>query len=429
MSLLNILKKQSEEKVVVIGLDGVPYTLLKRFINSGAMPNLTQIVGEGTLLQMDSSLPEVSSVAWTTFFTGVNPAIHGIYGFMDLRPRTYEVYFPNTLDIKSDAIWDTFGKVGKRSVIINIPHTYPARTINGVLISGFVAIDIKKASYPDSAYEYLNGMGYRIDVDTQKAGESLDYLVEDIKLTFDKRKEAILHFFDKEPWDLFISVISETDRLHHFMWDALDNVNHQYHNFFMEFYKDIDQFLGCIYDRCSKFNPKPKFLMLSDHGFTGIEKEIYLNYWLKENGYLVLSKESTKTVEDIADSTKAFALDPSRIYINLKDKYPKGCISPGREYDDLREELTKRLLETGVIKSVFKKEEIYSGPLFAHAPDLVLLSKEGYDLKGSVAKDVFMAKGKLNGMHTHHDAMFFVNEHVERNKKLKISDVAQFIFS
>ena len=97
MALLGKLFGSSKErrKALIIGLDGVPYTLMKRFIDEGVMPNTAALIKTGALCRMTTSLPEVSSVAWTSFMTGVNPGRHGIYGFMDLRPRTYDMFFPD----------------------------------------------------------------------------------------------------------------------------------------------------------------------------------------------------------------------------------------------------------------------------------------------------------------------------------------------
>ena len=105
-------------------------------------------MGRGTLLQMDTSIPDISSVAWTSFMTGSNPGRHGIYGFLDLQPNSYKIYFPNSRHIQSKTLWDVAGGAGRRSVVINVPSTYPAQPLNGVLISGFVAININKATYP-----------------------------------------------------------------------------------------------------------------------------------------------------------------------------------------------------------------------------------------------------------------------------------------
>ena len=110
---------------------------------------------------METSLPEVSSVAWASFMTGKNPGEHGIFGFLELKDASYDLHFPNYTDVKCPAFWES---AGVPSVVLNIPQTYPARPFNGVMTSGFVALDLRKATYPDRAYQYLTDIGYQIDV-------------------------------------------------------------------------------------------------------------------------------------------------------------------------------------------------------------------------------------------------------------------------
>ncbi len=178
-----------KKRAVLIGLDGVPFTLLQRLIEEGVTPNLGCIAaaGDNSFRQMDASLPEVSSVSWSSFMTGANPGRHGIYGFMDLKPNSYRMYFPSYPDLRVEPIWDTLGKEGKRSVVINLPGTYPARPHNGVLVSGFVAIDLRKAIYPVSILPTLEKLGYRIDVDTSK-GTDADHLYRDLNETLEARE-------------------------------------------------------------------------------------------------------------------------------------------------------------------------------------------------------------------------------------------------
>ena len=77
----------NNQRCCVIGLDGVPYSLLTDYLQEGLLPNVQKILSAGFRLhQMDASIPDVSSTSWTSFMTGVNPGEHGIYGFMDLRP-------------------------------------------------------------------------------------------------------------------------------------------------------------------------------------------------------------------------------------------------------------------------------------------------------------------------------------------------------
>ena len=169
MSWFNRAAPAGKKKICILGLDGTPYTLLESLCNAGKMPNLKEISGQGTLAPMTTALPEISSVAWSSFMTGKNPGKHNIYGFSDLKPNSYDAYFPNYTNIKSKTMWDIVGGEGKRSVIINVPSTYPARELNGILISGFVALDLEKAVYPLSLAAKLKMADYRIDVNLEKA--------------------------------------------------------------------------------------------------------------------------------------------------------------------------------------------------------------------------------------------------------------------
>ncbi|MCS6884256.1 MAG: alkaline phosphatase family protein [Acidobacteriota bacterium] len=410
MGLLDFFKKaKTERKVVLIGLDGTPYTLLKQYIEDGTMPNLARITNDCLLKQMDVSIPEVSSTSWTCFYTGCNPAQHGIFGFLDLQPNSYKIYFPNSRNVKMPALWDIVGNSGKRSVVINVPQTYPAKQTNGVLISGFVATDIKKATYPAELLPTLSELGYRLDPDAARARESKEAFIEDILDVFEKRRRTILHLFEHEKWSLFIGTVTETDRLHHFMWDAAVDPNHKYHDAFKEFYRRVDKLLGEVYER---LDTSTTFMMCSDHGFTKIEQQVYLNYWLKSNGYLSFTSDTPKSIEEIGSNSRAFALDPTRIYINLKGKYPQGTVSTG-EYERLRSEIADGLLSLEhngqrILQRVFMKEEIFRGPLLEQAPDLVVLSNYGYDMKGATNKQVLMDTELFTGMHTQDDAHLLI---------------------
>jgi predicted AlkP superfamily phosphohydrolase/phosphomutase len=421
--------KFKKRKVAIIGIDGVPCSLLQRFIGEGLMPNFSKLVEKGTLSGMTVSVPEVSSTSWTTFMTGVNPGRHGIYGFMELHKETYKWRFPNSNDIKSETIWEMAGKQNKKSIVLNVPSTYPARPLNGILTAGFVSLDLKKATYPESAYEYLKDLGYKMDVDTRKAFESLGAFAEDIDETFAIRKKAILHFLDNHDWDLFIGVITETDRLHHYLWTALEDSKHPQHDFFINFYKQLDEFIGEVYERVGDDTP---FIMLSDHGSTAIKQEIYLNTWLQEKGYLKFKKECPASLEDMNSESSVFVLDPARFYVHLKDKYTRGSVDLC-EYENIRNKLREELMSFTidgykVIKAVLFKEELYHGEFFQDAPDLVALSHEGYDLKGSINKTLIAGKGMLTGGHTREDAFFYLNRKVKATD-INIVDIGPTIIS
>jgi len=405
------LFKRKGTKVVIIGLDGVPYSLLRNLINQGRLPNMARIFSQGYFGPTTVCLPEISSVSWTSFMTGTNSGTHGIYGFMDFKPGTYKLYFPNFGDLKATTLFDEIGERGKRSIVINLPSTYPAREIRGVLISGFVAIDLKKAVYPLSLLPKLEEFKYRIDIDTARARDDHDFLIQDLYETLKIREETVNYLWKNEDWDLFMVVITGTDRLQHFLFDAYVDKTHPYHQAFVDYYQKIDTFVGRIYEKYTQLEAEKAFFMLSDHGFTQIKTEVYINRWLFENGYLKFNTNTPKMVTDIGPGTIAFALDPSRIYINLRGKYPLGNIDK-KDYNRLREELKSAFLEIkyegeSILRQVFFKEEIYTGPFLDQAPDLVLLSKHGFDLKATVQRDVVFGRSILQGMHTYDDAFFF----------------------
>lgn len=426
MGLLDKFKsKEPGKRVVLIGVDGTPCTLVRRFIEDGTMPCVAQFAPRGTLLQMDTSIPDISSVAWTSFMTGANPGRHGVYGFLDLQPNSYKIYFPNSRHIQSETLWDVAGRAGRRSIVINVPSTYPARPLNGMLVSGFVAIDLNKATYPPELVPKLRELDYRIDVDARKAQQSHDALMDDILKTLERRVETLLYLFDTEKWDLFIGVITETDRLQHFFWDAIEDQNHKYHSAFREFYRRVDSFIGQIAERLRD----ETLMIMSDHGFTGIKQQVYLNRWLIDNGYLKL-KESAKSIEDIDDGSRAFALDPGRVYVNLKGKYPGGSVDPG-DRRSLLDEIKRGLSEIAaegrpIVKRIYERDEIYSGLRLESAPDLCVQSVYGYDLKGAVNKQELMDREIFTGMHTQDDATLFITAPAGslRSSKPHITDVA-----
>jgi predicted AlkP superfamily phosphohydrolase/phosphomutase len=399
-----------------VGLDGVPYSLLRDLKRKGGIPNMASIFEQGSFNQMSVSIPEISSVSWSSFMTGTQAGEHGIYGFMDLEPGTYRMYFPNFTHLKAPALWDQLASQGKKSVVINMPATYPAGEIDGALVSGFVAIDINKAVRPFSLISKLKQLGYRIDIDIIKARQNHEFLFQDLAETLEGREHAVELLWEEVDWDLFIIVITGTDRLMHFLWDAFEDENHAYHRDFLNYFDRVDQFVGRVYDRFLDLDGleygKNHFFMLSDHGFTKIKTEVYLNRWLQENGYLRFRKDPPESVRDIGDGSRAFALDPSRIYINLKNKYPLGTVD-SQDYDRLTTELKLGLEELSfqngkkIVKRVFRSEELYEGPLLQRAPDLVLIPNHGFDLKGKVDTNSLFGRTDLAGMHTQDDAFFF----------------------
>ena len=426
---MGFFKKTKKDRVCVFGLDGVPHSLLLDLARQDVMPFFRTLIESGTLHKMKASLPEISSVSWTDFMTGTTSGTHGIFGFTDLKENSYAMRFPNYLDMKAETIWDKLGQKNKKSVIINQPSTYPARRLNGTLISGFVAIELGKAVYPITTKPALEKIGYEIDIDTFKARENHEFLWKELDRTLAGRVKA----FDllwKEDWDYFELVITGTDRLQHFLWDAFSDLEHPYHQRFLDYYRQIDIALQHMVSSYKKLNGGTDGLfLLSDHGFTGIKQEVYLNAWLEKEGYLSFSMTEPKTLDDISAKSKAFAMDPNRIYFNYEGRYPRGSVNPA-ERDALAAEIKAKLAPlshegTPVVHRIFDTRDIYTGPHVEKGPDLIVLSEHGYDMKGSIKKKEIFGRSILQGMHTWDDAFFWAAG--EHGPDLAISQLSQII--
>jgi predicted AlkP superfamily phosphohydrolase/phosphomutase len=426
-----LFQKKKKTRTCVIGLDGVPYSLILELTGRGIMPSLADLLKTGHLHRMKASLPEISAVSWTDFMTGTDSGRHGIFGFTDLKPGSYALRFPNFLDVKKETLWDVLGKKGKRSIILNQPSTYPARPLNGVLVSGFVALDLAKAVYPLSQKAALDRMGYQIDIDTMKSRQDHDFLWSELERTMDGR-EGALDYFWKDDWDYFEFVITGTDRLHHFLWNAYADEKHRDHARFLDYYRRVDGIIGRLvlsYRRLT--GGEAGLYLLSDHGFCQIDQEVYLNAWLQKEGYLRFAGETSQGLEDIAEGSLAFALDPNRIYFHFKGRFPKGAVEEA-DRKALKAEIAQKLdrLEfegRRVIRRVFDADTVYSGPFVASGPDLLVLSEPGFDLKGSVKKREIFGRTDLEGMHTWDDAFFWSER--KAGDDLRISQISAVILS
>jgi predicted AlkP superfamily phosphohydrolase/phosphomutase len=133
-------------RAVVLGLDGVPHSTLLDLISRGVMPHMARLVEAGTLQRMESTLPCVSSVAWTSFRTGLNPGQHGITGFTDRRPGTYKIHFPTTKSILQHTLEEYADLTGLKVVLTGMPVNYPpVKLKNGISVGCFLAPTIEKA--------------------------------------------------------------------------------------------------------------------------------------------------------------------------------------------------------------------------------------------------------------------------------------------
>ncbi|AMK11921.1 alkaline phosphatase family protein [Pseudodesulfovibrio indicus] len=424
MSLL--LSSAPRKRLVVLGLDGLPLTLARTL--GASLPNLGRIVGDAATVRAE--LPELSPVNWTSFYTGEGPERHGVFGFSHLDPRTYALRVTRGTDATCPTIFDRLGERGLVSRVVNLPNTYPARPLRGMLVAGFVAHDLHRAAHPPFLAAKLAETGYRLEADTNRGRADLGYLLDELRATLESRLDALDILWPDLSWDLFVHVFTETDRLFHFFMDAVIHRDHPDHLACMRFLADWDHALGLFLDRFDALPAPKRLLVLADHGFTEIRTEVSLNTWLMGQGLLSLSgpPDDEWDVSKITRDSKAFALDPGRVYLHEQGRFARGRVEP-QEREALLSHLENGLMALEyegepVLRAVHRGDALYPGSRSAQRPDLVCEARPGFDLKAKFDRtEIFGLHGRT-GTHTV-DGAIFADSHGARPERMR--DVGRII--
>ncbi|WP_418281959.1 alkaline phosphatase family protein [Halorubrum sp. DTA98] len=414
MGLFDRLRGGDDDRVVFLGIDGVPYELVQD--HPDVFANLTAIAEEGSAGRISSIVPPESSACWPALTTGRNPGATGVYGFQDREVDSYETYVPMGADVKATRLWDRVTDAGRDATVLNVPVTFPPSTRIQRQVSGFLSPSLADAASDPGVQRTLERFGYRIDVNAELGhDEDRTAFIEDAHETLAARHDVFTHYLDEDDWDLFVGVYMSTDRVNHFLFGdyATDG---EYAEEFLEFYRTLDEYIGEIREM---LDDDTTLVVASDHGFTKLEWEVNCNRWLADEGWLSYATDDHDSLSDVDDDTRAYSLIPGRFYLNLEGREPDGVV-PDAEYESVREELIDDLESlTGpdgrqVCKRIVKGETVFDGDHTEIAPDLVVIPADGYDLKsGFKTKDSAFDTGPRNGMHTFENALLYTTADVD----------------
>ncbi len=396
---MNLIQPNSTlHPVMVISLDGTPLSLLKK---RSRLPESIwpQILSNGTIREIRSSRPEMSSVAWASYLTGKNPGEHGVFGFVEaqLSPRPRLIY-PKGSDLLAPTILRRVHEAGGTVVSINVPMTEPPPPVRGVVIGGFLGVDLTGNVHPPELEDQLRRDGYIVDVEPSLAYENRDRFLDALNSTLDARLRAARRFATEVPWDYFHLHIMETDRLYHFFWDE-QKFEDRFNELLSHCEQTVLEFAELAEQRGAAL------VLLSDHGFTRCKRIVFINALLEKIGLLHYAG-SNPSFETIHPDSTAYALAPGRVFMRVK---------AGPDRENARDKLAEILRDirdplTGEkpFVSVDLREDLYHGPHVNRAADLILLPKAGYDIKADFGADkVFETPSVLVGAHTYNDAFFF----------------------
>jgi predicted AlkP superfamily phosphohydrolase/phosphomutase len=427
-------------KVLVLGLDGATFDVIDPLMARGELPNLERLVREGCGLELRSTIHQYSAQAWSSFMTGMNAGKHGILDFTEHVKSEYRLKFLNASHREGQSLWRILSDCGKRVGVVNLPFTYPPERVNGFIVSGMDAPSINSDyTYPKELKdelaaetgEYIIELGVK---DYIAKGHPEDFL-EEMEHAFKSQMKAMEYLVKNKPWDVFVYVYRLTDQVQHYFWKYFDQSHPCYDekadeklkNAIPWVYKEIDKAIG---DLMAWLGDDVSVVVMSDHGQGGINgKKVFLNRWLSSQGFLrfcnktaaprcrvlnnifrnsrvglidLIRRNVPKAVRTAVvkrapwlkdklvshgvfsnidwEKTRAYSDEKrANIWINVRECQLKGVVTPGEEYENLRDEIIAKIGEMRdpetqepIFSEIYKKEDLYWGPHLEKAPDILL---------------------------------------------------------
>jgi predicted AlkP superfamily phosphohydrolase/phosphomutase len=418
-------------KTLVLSIDSGCWAYLDPLLAAGRMPNVSRLIESGVRGVLESTMPPITPVAFSSFITGTNPGKHGVFGWL-VRQDSKSSSLPASAAVRQGMpFWHYLNRAGVRVGLLNIPVTYLSRPLDGFLVAGLpVPQSARDYTYPRSLLDQIkvrHGL-YTVDVPLAILEQGPDaYLAA--WLAYEQRQTDIaLELSDEYQVDVLALNYASLDRINHFS---------PYPEHLEQILVNVDSQIGRFVERY----PEANFILMSDHGSRRIKSAFLLGKWLAQQGYAVYGEKSLDipscetnwalvryfqairmngAVERVVRNLLAGVLsvtpavlrrpvwramyrrlpqaldyrfverldwNRTRVYtastsgglrINRRQQgWGRGTISE-REYDSLRDALVRDLLAvkdplTGkaVFSCVYRREELYQGPALPQAPDVV----------------------------------------------------------
>jgi predicted AlkP superfamily phosphohydrolase/phosphomutase len=405
-------------RVLVIGWDGGTWSMAAPLAAEGRLPALSALRAGGAEGILETVPNMNSAPAWSTIATGLNPGRHGIFYFDEPIPGTYRRRVVNAARRSGATLWRYASDAGKRIVVVNVPISYPAESVNGYLVAG---LDTPSKSLP--GFTHPEGL-------TRRFPELFDdYIVEpgigslaragrweeakrQLVVSVGGWASVTSRLMDEE-WDMVFVVFTPTDMAQHFFWNG-DN-----RKVVERVYEVHDEQTAGLVEKARSQDPDVNVLLIADHGgAVNTRGPEFMPIWLEDQGLTVRTKPSVRSkvmkagfdlanrkltreqkqalarrlprLREKAESeavvsgmdwsgTRAYS-DGLRdeVWINAAGREPEGIVAED-EFDTFSKELAEAISEirevgTGrpVLDSARPKSELYHGPYLDRAPDITL---------------------------------------------------------
>jgi predicted AlkP superfamily phosphohydrolase/phosphomutase len=259
--------------------------------------------------------------------------------------------------------------------------------------------DFVEELFDEVGFFYTQGMPEEQEALKDGVFDEDDYLKQVALVQEDTRRLLDLALRRFEAGDATFAYLSDIDLQSHMLWRHGDPKypnapNHPAYDAAISpghtrdidnFYRDVDSALGEVRRRLPR---DTLLIVMSDHGFQPFSRDVHLNAWLRENGYLVMKPGKTTgyTLGDDVDWTKtrAYGIGFNGLYLNLAGREAHGIVEADAA-EALMSEIARRLeafvdSDRGerVVLRVSRSTEIYSGPRISEGPDLLIGYNIGY---------------------------------------------------
>ena len=153
-------------KTIIIGLDGATFDIIKPLARAGRLPVLSRLMREGVSAPLRSTILPNSFPGWASCTTGTSEGMHGVFSPFIKNPSRYTVRAMSGRDIMTRPVWDILTEYGGRSIVVNVPTTYPPEPISGLMVTGMLT--------PSRESEFT----YPASLKNELLGEFPNYIIE-----------------------------------------------------------------------------------------------------------------------------------------------------------------------------------------------------------------------------------------------------------
>lgn len=290
----------STRPVIWFGLDGLDFEILDRLSASGKMPNWKRLAATGWTSRIQSFMPVLSPIIWTSVATGVSPEVHRVLDFQEVDPKTGTKVPISGRSRRVPAIWNLASAAGKKVGVVSWWATHPAEEVNGFMVSDHASpilyekLPLSGVAYPASLE---GGIGQAVAREGHPSAEELarfadvpaseilkslesgrgmdDPLVALARILGATRvvQRAARELYDRQLPDLTMVYIEGTDEIGHvFAADAPPRLPctaeadfEKFGRTVDEYYAVVDRMLGQWMRRAEE--DRATLIVQSDHGF------------------------------------------------------------------------------------------------------------------------------------------------------------------